>query len=125
MYAQIKQELDSKSVDLVAVSKTKPTEQILEIYHLGHRDFGENRVQELREKYELLPKDIHWHFIGNLQSNKVKYIASFIHLIHSVDKISLLQEINKQAEKNNRKIKVLLQLKIAQEEQKVEHREMN
>jgi uncharacterized pyridoxal phosphate-containing UPF0001 family protein len=82
---------------LVAVSKTKPVEDIVELYNLGQRDFGENYVQELVGKYEQLPKDIRWHFIGHLQSNKVKYIAPFVHLIHGVDSLSLLKEINKQA----------------------------
>jgi pyridoxal phosphate enzyme (YggS family) len=103
---------------LVAVSKTKPVEAILELYNLGHRDFGENYVQELTEKQSQLPKDINWHFIGHLQSNKVKYIASFIHLIHSVDSFKLLQEIQKQAVKFKREIKVLLQIHIAKEETK-------
>lgn len=105
-------------VKLVAVSKTKPIEAILELYHAGQRDFGENRVQELTEKFEQLPKDIQWHMIGHLQTNKVKHIASFIHLIHSVDSINLLKEINKQALKNNRTINCLLQIYIANEETK-------
>lgn len=103
---------------LVAVSKTKPVEDILELYNLGHRDFGENYVQELVGKYEQLPQDIRWHYIGHLQSNKVKYIAPFIHLIHGVDSLSLLKEINKQAFKNNRIIDCLLQIHIAKEETK-------
>ena len=106
------------SVRLIAVSKTKPNEDILEAYHCGQRDFGENKVQELVGKYEALPKNIHWHLIGHLQRNKVKYIASFVHLIHSVDNIKLLKEINKQAIKNNRIIPVLLQVKIAKEDTK-------
>jgi pyridoxal phosphate enzyme (YggS family) len=106
------------NVTLVAVSKTKPNELILEAYEAGHRDFGENYVQELVDKHEQLPKDIHWHFIGHLQSNKVKYIAPFVHLIHSVDSFKLLKEINKQAQKNNRTINCLLQIYIAQEETK-------
>jgi PLP dependent protein len=117
-YLRIKEELDQKEVTLVAVSKTKPVEDILELYHLGHRDFGENYVQELVDKYEQLPKDIRWHFIGHLQTNKVKYIAPFVHLIHGVDSFKLLKEINKQAEKNDRVIDVLLQVHIAQEETK-------
>lgn len=117
-YQRIKSELDSKGVTLVAVSKTKPVEDILELYNLGHRDFGENYVQELAEKAEALPKDIRWHFIGHLQSNKVKYIAPFVHLIHGVDSLKLLQEINKQAAKNNRIISCLLQVYIAMEETK-------
>ena len=105
-------------VTLVAVSKTKPATDILELYNLGQRDFGENYVQELVDKYEQLPKDIRWHFIGHLQSNKVKYIAPFVHLIHGVDSMSLLKEINKQAAKNNRVIDCLLQVYIAKEETK-------
>ena len=105
-------------VTLVAVSKTKPNAAILEAYEAGQRDFGENYVQELVDKHEQLPKDIHWHFIGHLQSNKVKYIAPFVYLIHGVDSFKLLQEINKQALKNNRVIDCLLQLYIAKEETK-------
>ena len=116
-YQEIISELNGKAI-LVAVSKTKPVEDILELYNLGHRDFGENYVQELTEKYEHLPKDIRWHFIGHLQSNKVKYIAPFIHLIHGVDSPGLLKEINKQALKNNRTIDCLLQVYIAKEETK-------
>jgi pyridoxal phosphate enzyme (YggS family) len=107
-----------EAVTLIAVSKTKSNEQILEAYNAGQRDFGENRVQEIVPKYEALPKDIRWHLIGHLQTNKVKYIAPFVHLIHSVDSESLLAEINKQAAKNNRVIPVLLQIFIAQEETK-------
>jgi pyridoxal phosphate enzyme (YggS family) len=103
---------------LVAVSKTKPVEDILELYNLGQRDFGENYVQELVNKYDQLPKDIRWHFIGHLQSNKVKYIAPFVHLIHGVDSLSLLKEINKQALKSDRTINCLLQMHIAKEETK-------
>jgi len=103
---------------LVAVSKTKPNAQISELYDQGQRVFGENRVQELVEKHETLPKDIQWHMIGHLQKNKVKYIAPFIHLIHSVDNLSLLQSIDKEAKKNDRVISVLLQMKIATEESK-------
>ncbi len=116
-YKEIIDELDGKAT-LVAVSKTKPVEDILELYHLGQRDFGENYVQELVGKYEQLPKDIHWHYIGHLQSNKVKYIAPFVHLIHGVDSLSLLKEVNKQALKNNRIIDCLLQIHIAKEETK-------
>ena len=105
-------------VTLVAVSKTKSIQLIQEAYESGHRDFGENYVQELVDKYEQLPKDINWHFIGHLQSNKVKYIAPFVYLIHGVDSLKLLQEINKQAQKNNRIINCLLQIYIAQEETK-------
>jgi pyridoxal phosphate enzyme (YggS family) len=114
---RIKSELP-KEVTLIAVSKTKPNEQILEAYNAGQRDFGENRVQEIVPKHEALPKDIRWHLIGHLQTNKVKFIAPFVHLIHSVDSESLLAEINKQAKKCNRVIPVLLQIFIAQEETK-------
>jgi len=116
-YQEILRELAGKAI-LVAVSKTKPVEDILDLYALGHRDFGENYVQELKDKYELLPKDIRWHYIGHLQSNKVKYIAPFVHLIHGVDSLSLLKEINKQGSKNNRIIDCLLQVYIAKEETK-------
>jgi len=118
LYQKIIAELRSKNVTLVAVSKTKPVEDILELYNLGQRDFGENYVQELVEKYEQLPEDIRWHFIGHLQSNKVKYIAPFVSLIHSVDSEKLLQEINKEAKKNNRIIDCLLEVYIAKEESK-------
>ncbi len=117
-YKLIRQELDAKNVTLVAVSKTKPVEDILELYELGHRDFGENYVQELVDKQAQLPKDIRWHFIGHLQSNKVKYIAPFVHLIHGVDSFKLLQEIDKQAKKKDRIIDCLLQIYIAKEETK-------
>ena len=103
----------SENIKVVAVSKTKSTEKIKEIYDLGHRDFGENKVQELVKKHEDLPKDINWHMIGKLQRNKVKYIAPFIHLIHSVDSERLLNQINKEGDKNNRIINVLLQIKIS------------
>lgn len=105
-------------VKLVAVSKFKPNEAILEAYEAGQQDFGENYVQELVEKAEALPKDIKWHFIGHLQSNKVKYIVPFVHLIHAVDSLKLLKEINKQAVNNNRTIDCLLQIHIAREETK-------
>ena len=105
-------------VTLIAVSKTKPISMLLDAYNAGQRHFGENYVQELVEKQELLPTDINWHFIGHLQSNKVKYIAPFVYLIHGVDSISLLKEINKQAIKNNRIINCLLQIYIAKEESK-------
>jgi len=117
-YQQINEELRLSKITLVAVSKTKSVEDILELYDLGHRDFGENYVQELAEKAERLPKDIRWHFIGHLQSNKVKSIAPFIYLIHGVDSLKLLIEIDKQAEKNKRLIDCLLQVHIAQEETK-------
>jgi pyridoxal phosphate enzyme (YggS family) len=103
---------------LIAVSKTKPVESIQEAYDAGQRVFGENKVQELVPKYEALPKDIQWHLIGHLQSNKVKYIAPFVHLIHSIDSFKLLEEVNKQAGKANRTISCLLQLHIAEEETK-------
>jgi PLP dependent protein len=107
-----------ESVTLVSVSKTKPIEDILEVYNAGCRVFGENKVQELCTKQEQLPKDIEWHLIGHLQTNKVKYVASFVACIHAVDSFKLLQEINKQAKKNNRTIPCLLQFHIAQEDSK-------
>jgi pyridoxal phosphate enzyme (YggS family) len=117
-YFQLCEEFNSKQVTLVAVSKTKPIEDIQLLYEAGQRDFGENYVQELCDKQAKLPTDIRWHFIGHLQSNKVKYIAPFVHLIHGVDSESLLKEIDKQARKNNRVIDFLLQMHIAQEETK-------
>ena len=105
-------------VTLVAVSKTKPIEAISEAYAAGQRDFGENYVQELCDKHEQLSKDINWHFIGHLQSNKVKHIAPFVHLIHGIDSFKLLEEVNKQGKKNNRVINCLLQIYIAKEETK-------
>jgi PLP dependent protein len=117
-YKQLIEELQPKNVTLVAVSKTKPVSDIKELYDLGHRDFGENYVQELVEKQVVCPPDIRWHYIGHLQSNKVKYIAPFVHLIHGVDSLKLLIEIDKQARKNNRVIPCLLQVHIAQEETK-------
>ena len=105
-------------VTLVAVSKTKPLEDLKAVYNTGHRIFGENKVQELVSKWEALSKDIQWHMIGHLQRNKVKYIAPFVHLIHGVDSERLLKEIDKQAAKNNRKIPCLLQIHIAQESTK-------
>lgn len=117
-YKKISTELADKNITLVAVSKTKPAEEILELYKLGQKDFGENYVQELTEKYEQLPKDIRWHFIGHLQSNKVKYIALFVSLIQGVDSKKLLIEIDKQAKKNNCVIDCLLQVHIAKEETK-------
>lgn len=107
-----------ESVRLVAVSKTKPNEDILAAYNAGQRIFGENKVQDLTRKYEELPKDIEWHFIGHPQTNKVKYIAPFISLIHGVDSIKLLKEISKQAAKHNRVVKCLLQFHIAEEKSK-------
>ena len=117
-YQLIKSSLDAKDVTLIAVSKTKPIEDILELYHLGHRDFGENYVQELVDKAARLPKDIRWHFIGHLQTNKVKLIAPFVQLIHGVDSLKLLEEINKQGQKAGRMIDCLLQVYIAEEETK-------
>lgn len=106
------------TVTLVAVTKTHPVEKLQELYDTGHRQFGENKVQEMVEKYEALPKDIQWHLIGHLQTNKVKYIAPFVSLIHSVDSLKLLQEINKQGLKHNRIIPCLLQVYLAKEETK-------
>ena len=105
-------------VTLVAVSKTKPVSDVMEAYHAGQRVFGENKIQEMAEKFEELPKDIEWHMIGHVQRNKVKYIASFVSLIHGVDNFKLLNEIDKQAKKHNRVIDCLLQIKIASEESK-------
>ncbi|MDO3694871.1 YggS family pyridoxal phosphate-dependent enzyme [Wenyingzhuangia sp. chi5] len=115
--ADIKKTLP-KEVTLVAVSKTKPVSDLQEAYDAGQRIFGENKIQEMVEKYDVLPKDISWHMIGHLQSNKVKYMAHFVDLIHGVDKFSTLKEINKQAKKHNRIINCLLQLKIAEEDSK-------
>lgn len=112
------QERIPASVKLVAVSKFKPKESLMEAYEIGFRVFGENYVQELVDKYEALPKDIEWHFIGHLQTNKVKYIASFVSLIHSVDSFKLLKEIDKQAAKNERVIECLIQIYIAKEDSK-------
>lgn len=114
---KIKMQLPSQ-VLLVAVSKFRPIEQLEEVYNFGVRDFAENRVQELCDKQELMPKDIRWHMIGHLQTNKVKYIVPFIYLVHSVDSIELAKEINKQAQKQGLKIKILIQFHIAQEETK-------
>ena len=114
---ELKEQLPS-DVTLVAVSKTKPGEMIMEAYETGHRIFGENKVQELADKYEQLPKDIRWHMIGHLQRNKVKYIAPFVSLIHGVDSFRLLKTINKEAAKNNRIIPCLFQIHIADEETK-------
>jgi pyridoxal phosphate enzyme (YggS family) len=106
------------TVTLVAVSKTKPISDILEAYEAGQRIFGENKIQEMTEKWEQMPKDIQWHMIGHVQTNKVKYMAEFVSLIHGVDSLKLLQEINKQAHKHQRTIECLLQIHIAQEETK-------
>lgn len=115
---EIQNELKPVGVTLVAISKTKPIEDIQEAYNAGQRIFGENMVQEMVEKYEILPKDIEWHLVGHLQTNKVKYIAPFISMIESVDSIKLLKEINKHAVKNNRIIDCLLQIYIADEDTK-------
>lgn len=117
-YVEIIAELLPQKVTLVAVSKTKPNADITDLYGAGQRDFGENYVQELVDKQAALPSDIHWHFIGHLQSNKVKHIAPFVYLIHGVDSYKLLKEINKQAVKTGRVIHCLLQVHIAQEETK-------
>lgn len=111
-------ELAEKYVTLVAVSKTKPVSDIQTLYDAGQRDFGENYVQELTEKHTQLPADIRWHYIGHLQTNKVKFIAAFVHLIHAVDSLKLLQEISRQGEKHGRVVDVLLQMHIADEETK-------
>ena len=107
-----------KEVELVAVSKTKPLEDLQAAYAAGQRHFGENKIQEMSMKWEALPKDIHWHMIGHVQTNKVKYMAPYVHLIHGVDRLKLLKEINKQAQKNKRTIDCLLQMHIAEEETK-------
>jgi len=118
LYTSIRAQLEQQNVTLVAVSKTKPNEDIMALYELGQRDFGENYVQELVAKQQALPADIRWHFIGHLQSNKVKMIAPFVHLIHGVDSNKLLLEINKQGAKLNRNIGCLLQVYIAKEDSK-------
>jgi pyridoxal phosphate enzyme (YggS family) len=117
-YTKISKELREKNCQLVAVSKTKPVSDVLALYASGQRDFGENYVQELIEKQAKLPDDIQWHFIGHLQSNKVKFITPFVHLIHGVDSLKLLNEINKQAQKAGRDVNCLLQVHIAREETK-------
>ncbi|MDB5283793.1 MAG: alanine racemase domain protein [Bacteroidota bacterium] len=117
-YKALLQEINQTGASLVAVSKTKPVESILELYNLGQRIFGENKVQELATKHGLLPADIEWHLIGHLQTNKVKQAAPLVSMIHSVDSLKLLVEINKQAERNNRVINCLLQIFIADEETK-------
>lgn len=116
-YYEIKNQLP-ETVNLIAVSKTKPMEDIQTLYNEGQRAFGENKAQEMKTKYENLPKDIQWHFIGHLQTNKIKYIAPFVTLIHSIDSLALLQEVNRYAIKNNRVIPCLLQFHIATEETK-------
>ena len=115
---QVIKEKVPSNVTLVAVSKTKPDEAILEAYQAGHRDFGENKVQDLAAKQERLPADIRWHMIGHLQSNKVKYLAPFVHLLHGVDSLKLLGVINREAEKAGRVIDCLLQIRITLEETK-------
>lgn len=115
---EINQEIKNSSASLVAISKTRPVEQLLEAYEAGQRDFGENKVQEMVTKSELLPKDIRWHMVGHLQRNKVKYIVPFVYLIHSVDSVRLLREINKEAQKSGRIISCLLQVHIAREQTK-------
>jgi len=117
-YKKLKEHLQAQNVTLIAVSKIQPVAVIKTLYDFGQKDFGENYVQEIIEKYNALPKDIVWHYIGHLQTNKVKYIAPFISLIHGVDSVKLLKEINKQGKKNNRVINCLLQIHIAQEETK-------
>ena len=114
---QIKSQLP-ENVTLVAVSKTKPVSDLMEAYNAGQRIFGENKIQEMTEKWEQMPKDIQWHMIGHVQTNKVKYMAEYVSLIHGVDSLKLLQEINKQAAKHNRVIDCLLQIYIAEEESK-------
>ena len=108
----------SPDITLVAVSKTKPVNDLLDAYHAGQRDFGENKIQEMASKWEQLPKDIHWHMIGHVQTNKVKYMAPFVHTIHAIDSLKLLKEIQKQAHKNDRVIECLIQIRIAEEETK-------
>ncbi|MEM1219240.1 MAG: YggS family pyridoxal phosphate-dependent enzyme [Bacteroidota bacterium] len=118
IYRSVRKELEPYSATLVAVSKTKPVEMIQAFYDAGQRIFGENRALELRDKAAILPTDIEWHAIGHLQTNKVKYIAPFVHLIHAVDSLRLLEEIDKQAARHERRIDCLLQFKIAAEESK-------
>lgn len=118
VYRQLSEELKQKQVTLVAVSKTKPVDDIRVLYELGQRDFGENYVQELLDKHSQLPTDLRWHFIGHLQSNKVKFLAPFVHLIQGVDSLKLLKEINRQAARASRRISCLLQVHIAREETK-------
>jgi len=117
-YQNLKKDLESQGAKLVAVSKVHPAEKIQTAYEWGHRDFGENRAQEMQGKAENLPDDIRWHMIGPLQSNKVKYVADFVYMVHSVDRKKIAKELNKRAKKAGRTIKVLLQVHIAEEEQK-------
>jgi len=123
---KIKSSLPS-TITLVAVSKTKPISDLMEAYDAGQRIFGENKIQEMAEKWEAMPKDIEWHMIGHVQTNKVKFMAPFVSLIHGVDSLKLLEEINKQAKKNNRIIDCLLQIHIAEEETKfgLDEKELN
>ena len=125
-YTQIKSQLPN-NVILVAVSKTKPVSDLMEAYEAGQRIFGENKIQEMTEKWEQMPKDIQWHMIGHVQTNKVKYMSEYVSLIHGVDSLKLLQEINKQAKKNHRVIDVLLQMYISEEETKfgLDEKELN
>jgi pyridoxal phosphate enzyme, YggS family len=118
VYESLVEQIRSSHAQLVAVSKTKAIDAIMTLYNKGQRDFGENKVQELVQKYKSLPKDIRWHLIGHLQRNKVKYIVSFVHLIHSVDSLALMYEINKEAIRHHRVVDVLLQIHIAKEETK-------
>ncbi|MCF8214470.1 MAG: YggS family pyridoxal phosphate-dependent enzyme [Chitinophagaceae bacterium] len=117
-YEKLMGEMQNSGATLIAVSKTKPSEDIMELYDLGHRDFGENYVQELVKKQAELPQDIRWHFIGHLQSNKIKMIAPYVHLIHGVDSIKLLEAIDKEGRKLNKEINCLLQVHVAKEETK-------
>jgi len=117
-YQNLISELEKQGAQLIAVSKVHPAEKIHTAYDWGHRDFGENRAQEMQGKAEKLPEDIRWHMIGPLQSNKVKYIADFVYMVHSVDRAKIAKELNKRAKKADRNIKILLQVHIAQEEQK-------
>ncbi|AEV32588.1 pyridoxal phosphate enzyme, YggS family [Owenweeksia hongkongensis DSM 17368] len=114
---QFSKALEGKAT-LIAVSKTKPVEDIAEAYEAGHRDFGENKIQEMADKYEQLPKDIRWHMIGHVQGNKIKYMAPFVHLVHGIDKAKRLKELDKEAAKNDRVIDCLLQVHIAKEDTK-------
>jgi hypothetical protein len=116
-YSEIKNNLP-ENITLLAVSKTKPESDIMKLYEIGCRDFGENKVQEMTQKYNVLPKDIRWHQIGHLQTNKIKYIIPFVHMIHSIDSIKLAQEVSKQAVSHGRIVNCLLQVKVANEDTK-------
>lgn len=118
MFDEVKKYTEERQVQLVAVTKTRSLDEIMALYQKGHRDFGENRVQELVSKYEALPKDIRWHLIGHLQSNKVKYITPFIFLIHSLDSLDLFKAIDEKAKKAGKKVDILLQFHVAQEDTK-------